>query len=227
MNRKKLILKKTGNYLLDILFPKFCIGCKQLNTYLCNDCLSLIDTNTRPSNKEPELDKLFFITDYHNIIVKKLIQKFKYPPFAKNLTDVFGSFIINYFQGIEKSPEFLTEKQNYIIIPIPLSRKRLKWRGFNQAEEIANKLSSFSGIPVVKNVLLRIKNTKPQANLTQSQRKNNLANVFYCQNSEKIKTKKVLLVDDVYTTGTTMKEAAQVLKSAGIQHISGFVIARD
>ena len=110
---------------------------------------------------------------------------------------------------------------------IPLHQKRLKWRGFNQAEEIAKKLSFFFEVPVLNNALIRIKYTTPQVKMENNlQRKENIKGAFVCPYPEIIKNQKIFLVDDVFTTGATMEEAAKTLKQAGAKEVWGVVTAR-
>lgn len=124
--------------------------------------------------------------------------------FAREAYETYGSWI----RRID--PEAL--------IPIPLHKKRRRERGYNQAELIARELSDLTGIPVEKKLLLRNANTRPQKALSAKERKNNLKNAF--QMSKKIvKLEKVLLIDDIYTTGSTVDAAARALMSAGVKKV--------
>ena len=102
----------------------------------------------------------------------------------------------------------------------------MKHRGFNQSEDLANNLSASFKIPVLRNALIKVKNTAPQAELDKEERGKNIINAFACDNSEVVKGKKILLVDDVYTTGSTMEECSRVLKENGAKSIWGIVVAR-
>ena len=106
-----------------------------------------------------------------------------------------------------------------IIIPVPLCNKRFKERGFNQSELIANEISKIIGIEVSVNNLKRVKETPHQTNLDYAKRQVNLKDAFKVYNQKEIKAKKVLLIDDVYTTGATVKECSKVLKKAGANSI--------
>jgi len=194
------------------------------------------------------LDDLYFAIDYQKPLIKKLIQSFKYEPFIKELADNLSSLIIEHFQLLEKLPDFTdrvlipvpldsnpptthtpppsSPQSEYVLIPVPLDRKKLKWRGFNQAEEIGKELSKFLKISLINDVLVKIKETLPQVELSDEERKENIKGAFSCQNPELIKGRKILLVDDIYTTGSTMAECARVLKTAGAKEIIGIVIAR-
>lgn len=104
------------------------------------------------------------------------------------------------------------------IIPVPLHPSRKKRRGFNQAEIIAGALSEYTGIPVVTDVLFRIRKTVPQKNLGRKARKRNMQGAFGVSRSW-IPSDNILLIDDIYTTGSTMEKAAYVLHLAGVQNV--------
>lgn len=213
-------------FFLDVFFPKFCFGCNREGNYLCQDCQSLLDISANHQKfKTKELDDLYFALEYKKPLVKRLIQSFKYEPFAKELSTSLSSLIINHFQLLDNPPKFLIENSNYIFLPVPLSKGKLKWRGFNQAAEIAKELSKFLKIPNISDVLIKQKETLPQVELDGKERKENIKGVFSCQNKEKIYGKKILLVDDVYTTGATMEECAGILKFSGAKEVTGIVIA--
>jgi len=144
MNKKTLIFKfKT--FILELLFPKFCINCLKQGTYVCEDCLALIDFLDKPV-KIPGFSLIYCTCDYRNIVIRKLIQKFKQPPFAKDLAKVLASFIIIYLYNLEKKPEFLSSKQDHTLVPSKIDKKQLKRIGYNPSEEIAKHLSEMLGI---------------------------------------------------------------------------------
>lgn len=230
---------KIGKFLLDLFFPKSCLFCQREGDYLCSDCQALLEISEyqyclcqKPLRlpragkcqkcQKNSLNGLYFALNYQNSFSQKLIQQFKYQPFVKELSKNLASLIITHFQLSGNNPDF----PNFIIIPIPLERKRLKWRGFNQAEEIAKELANFFEIPLISDCLIKIRETLPQTELSEKERKENLKGAFLVKNKEKIKKKKILLVDDVYTTGSTLEEAARVLKEAGAKEIIGIVVAR-
>ena len=225
-------MKTLKNFLLDLFFPKNCFGCQKEETYLCEDCISLLDIiNFHKTFKTENLDDLYFALSYKNHsfkyehrLIRQLIKKFKYTPFVKSLSQPLSSLIITHFESYEKPALFIQEKDDFIIIPVPLSQKRLKWRGFNQAEEIAKNLSMYLQIPLFNNILTKNKETFFQSRLSKEERENNLISSFSC--NKQIKNEKVLLVDDIYTTGSTMEECAKTLKKAGAIKVIGITIAR-
>jgi ComF family protein len=218
---------KTRNFLLDLFFPKFCFGCQKEGSYLCQDCEGIVEiSGFHQKFKTEKINDLYFAIDYQKPLIKSLIQKFKYNPFVKEISKPLSSLIKNHFQMLELSPFFGNSKKDFVLIPMPLSKKRLKWRGFNQAEEIAKELSIFFNMPLLNSVLTKTKETMPQTELSEMERRENVFDIFCCQNQEKIQGKKILLVDDVYTTGSTMEEAARVLKRSGVKKVIGITVAR-
>ena len=215
---------KVKNFILDLLYPKFCFNCGREGSYLCSDCQSTLEIlSSHTEYRTQELKDLYFALPYRNPLIKNLTKLFKYEPFVKELAQPLTSLIITHFQLIEKSPADLAD---CILMPVPLEKRKLKWRGFNQAEEIGRELAQFFQIPLLNNVLAKIKETPPQVELSDEERKENIKGAFFCQSSEKIKGRKILLVDDIYTTGSTMEECAKVLKTAGAKEIIGIVVAR-
>jgi ComF family protein len=117
-----------------------------------------------------------------------------------------------------------------LLVPIPLHRSRLRARGFNQAELITEVLSQLSQLPVEKDLLERTRNTKPQIGMkNEEERRDNIKNsIAVRENKESALSQyqNVILVDDVYTSGSTMKEAMRALRRSGAKNISAFVIAK-
>ena len=152
-----------------------------------------------------------------------MIHQLKYEPYAKELSSTLASLIITHFNLIQKS----FDGDNYILLAVPITKKKLKQRGYNQSEEIAKALSENLQIPLLKSCLLKIKETPPQMTLSREEREKNIKGVFSVENKELIGNKKILLVDDVYTTGSTMEECARVLKKAGAREVWGIAVARE
>jgi ComF family protein len=113
-----------------------------------------------------------------------------------------------------------------MVIPVPLHPKRLRQRGFNQALLLAHGMSVKYGIPLDYDNLARVKATRPQVELTGVERVKNVAGAFSLKFPEIVKSKHILLIDDVFTTGATMNECAGVLKSAGAGQVTACTLAR-
>lgn len=226
MNKKKKIAR-IKDFFLDILFPKFCLGCKREGEYLCEDCKGTLEISEFPSPKDQlkNLDGLYFPLDYKNPLARELIKKFKYEPFIREISKTLTSLILDHFLLIGKNPQ--KDFADFLIIPVPLDKKREKWRGFNQAKEIGKNLSQSLKIPLEGNILIKIKKTALQTQLNKKEREKNVRGAFLVKNSQVIKGKKILLVDDVYTTGSTLEECARVLKDSGAKEVLGVVVARE
>lgn len=233
-------------FLFDLLFPKFCLNCQKEKNYLCQDCQGLLEFSKlqyclcqKPKPvfkqgkcekcKSKKLDGLYFALSFQNFLVKKIIHSYKYPPFIKDLSKILAALIITHFQFLEKTPDFLKNPRDFILIPVPVSNNRLKWRNFNPAEEIGKELSRILEIPLVARYLIKTKETLSQTELSNEQRKENIKDAFSVLKTEanKLANKKILLIDDVYTTGSTLEECSRVLKQAGNKEVLGIVIARD
>lgn len=220
------------NYLLDLIFPKSCVGCKKIGSYLCLNCeekLELISVQncpvcghksltgiTHPSCiNQFSLDGSTSIFNYKNPI-KQAIHQIKY----RLVKDEIKTFVDLMLKLLPKNfPNF------DLIIPIPLHPKKLKERGFNQSVEIAKIISQNLNIPLAPNILIRTKYTKPQFNLKSQERLNNIKNAFALINPEKIYHKKILLIDDVATTYSTLNEATNVLKKSGVSFTWSLTLA--
>lgn len=235
-----VMLKKI---LVHILFPQFCLNCKREGVLVCEDCLSSIDLSefnycpfcqtpkrvftegTCSSHRKMKLSGLFSATSYQNPLVKKIISKFKYEPFLKNLTSPLTSLIIAHFL-LSENKLISQNKENSGFLPVPLAKFRERWRGFNQAALIAQTLSKFYKIPLFNN-LIKTKQTQPQVELKKKEREKNIRGVFTVKNPREIRGKRIFLVDDVFTTGSTMEECARILREAGCREVWGIVVARE
>ena len=135
---------------------------------------------------------------------------------------------IEYFvKNMQKSFEKL--KKYDIIIIVPISRQRKKERGYNQSELIAKEISRIIEVPIARKILKKNKNTVSQSTLNKKQREENAKGVFEVKNASEIFNKKILIIDDVYTTGSTVNECANILIQAGTKrtNIGILTIAKD
>lgn len=143
--------------------------------------------------------------------IRKAIYRFKY----HNKRD-YGKFFANAIY-INNGQEIKGWKAD-VIMPIPIHYKRRVKRGYNQAEILAGRLGEYINIPINSKCLVRQSNTKPQKDLSVSERKQNLENAFKIVDNV-VKYRKVILIDDIYTTGSTIDECAKVLLSAGVDKV--------
>jgi ComF family protein len=118
---------------------------------------------------------------------------------------------------------------NVVLVPIPLHPRRLRWRGFNQAELLGELIAKNLGIKFIPDLLIRVKNTEPQVKLDKDQRQINIRHAFILNKNSQFDNLKIcnfVLFDDVWTTGATLKEAGKVLKRNGTKKVWGLTIAR-
>ncbi len=216
------MIKKIFNYLLSLLFPLECLGCKKEDTYLCSKCLEKIEINNNFKFKGElkYLDGIYSATKYDNKLVQKAIHYFKFR-YIKKLAKPLTEILIKY---LKQEKIDLTE---CILIPIPLNKKRYLERGFNQSEIIANYLAQRFNLRVCNNVLIRTRNTPHQVGLSKAKRSTNLNDAFEVINTENICNKKIILIDDVVTTGSTLEEAAKTLKKTKVSQIIALTLAHD
>ncbi len=200
----------------DLLFPKFCAGCGQEGSWLCADCLPEINT-LKTEKAVANLDGITALFDYGENTASKLIKMFKYN-YLLEIADIFEKII--------NATKFNYNWQDFVIMPVPLHARRERERGFNQAEILGKIFSEKFGLSINKNLQRAIYTTQ-QAKLSREERLLNLENAFIWADKAKIAPEKVLLVDDVFTTGATMQECAKVLKNNGTKVVWSLVLARD
>ena len=240
-NSRKLVNKlvKIREILLDLFYPKFCLLCQKEGSYLCPGCFSTIKTFPTPFCpycKNRSFDGrickrckkvlLGFVsaTSYGDKGVRTIIDNFKYN-FVRELAKPLA-FLIFKFLTENSEIEFFKNPLDFVILPVPLHSRRLRWRGFNQAEEIGKELSPLLKIPMKTNILIRRRYTEPQIELGIKERKENVKEAFQVLNLERIRDKKIILLDDVATTLSTLEEAARTLKKAGVKKIWALTVAK-
>lgn len=206
--------------LLNLLFPIECLSCNIEGAWLCDICrqkLNFINQDKTANLITPHLNQIYIAGDYNDPLLVKIIQKFKYD-FISALGLELSLFLNKYWENIIIKP------QNILVIPIPLFKKRLRWRGFNQSEILARSLCSRFSYQLSLD-LLRLKPGLPQASLNEAERSSNVLNAFTWSGGD-LKDKTVLLIDDVITSGATINAAALALKSAGATTIHGLILAK-
>jgi len=220
--------RRSRDFILDILFPIECLNCRQEGAYLCPNCLAKLKFNdetylkTALANlKISDLKKIYIAGDYESSILHNLIIKYKYS-FISPLGKILADFLILFWKKI--SPIFTSDATPFLVIPIPLSKKRERWRGFNQAEVISRNFSVYFNYELNLD-LKRIKHRPPQAELSEIERLKNIESVFAWQ-GKNLQAYHILLIDDVVTSGATLNEAARVLKAAGAKNVYALVLAK-
>jgi competence protein ComFC len=178
---------------------------------------------------------IFPLYDYRHPIIKKSLWLLKYSG-KKRLARVFAENI--YDSLLEELSERATMENfhNIILIPIPLSKKRYRERGFNQAQLICEEINRINNtrknidLKLEKNILIKPKDTEHQARIKdRNVRLKNLAGSFEIKNEKEnvefLKGKNIILIDDITTTGATLAEARKILKQAGARKVIAFTVA--
>src|SRR3989344_831392 len=215
---------KFQGWILDLLFPIQCLSCSQEGEFICSNCLGKISLNHSifyPQNSS--LSGLLVVGSYRDPLLKEAIHKYKYD-FIKDLAEPLAGLMI---KKINDCPWF--KENNALLVPVPLHKKRLRWRGLNQSELLCLEISKSLNIPLINNFLIRTKHNLAQVKIKNTeQRKTNIKNTFQInlKNQIEFKNKIIILIDDVLTTGATLEECAKTLKKAGLKEIWGLVLAR-
>lgn len=228
-------------HLFDLLFPVRCLGCGRFGKYFCDQCrttIKYIDTSEticpvceRPAmlgathprcRTKYTLDGLTSFFHYKGII-RTAIKAIKYR-YVSHLSDEFASLVPKSFFDKLHVPLF----SDTILVPIPLHVTRLRTRGFNQAEVIGRLIARNIDIPMKADILKRTKKTIPQVEMKDRHtRLKNMEGVFSLTSGSLVsRSLGIVLFDDVFTTGATMRAAASVLKHAGVQYVWAFTMAR-
>ncbi|MFH2139066.1 MAG: ComF family protein [Candidatus Omnitrophota bacterium] len=216
------------NYLLNIIFPAFCPICKikisPQDQDICKDCLARLEKTGLPvcisrKNKQFFFEKTLSVFAYSGI-ARKCLHLIKYrrkTRLAKALAELMASFLDKHINTNDLD----------VIVAVPLHRAKFSTRGFNQAQILANTIGRRFNIPCSCGSLLRIKKTGSQFDLSRKERLANVGNAFKCTKDHLFKNKKILLVDDIFTTGATLNECSRILKIAGAEKITTFTFARQ
>lgn len=240
------VIKK---FILDLLFPGACVGCGQLSDrMICSVCRASVSFQfdlccafcyaptvggvTCPFDREAHaLSQLLVAFSYQDRVVERAIKACKYNymwPVGEELGEEMAEYLA------KQVSRLMVELDHTVIVPVPLSGHRLRWRGFNQAEVLARRIAQRSGLSLCT-VLARTTRhpwyffspDTPQADITsRADRIRNITGLFSCPDPMEIIGKTILLIDDISTTGSTLDECARVLRAAGARKVIGFVVAR-
>lgn len=239
--------------LLDFLFPKYCVSCKKIGSYLCSDCFSYlsfdtygvclccgkpsINNLTHPACRSRYVINGEFTALKYKGVARKLIYNFKYKPYLSDLQTVLGDL---FYESLIQQEGFESiNKSAFVLVPIPLHVKKLKRRGYNHARILAEELGKRLGLLVI-DALFRVKDTPSQVGLDRKKRRENIASAFavskrcdlkkgrtFISNNGVFNNCSIFLVDDILTTGSTLLEAAKTLKKAGAKKVLGLALAQD
>lgn len=227
--------KRIGNFsecIVDVLYPPHCIVCDcglyQSELDVCSSCLSTLPTVQDDYSPEslyirlsielrPSYVWAYLLFDSQNK-TQKILHAIKYgdsPDIAVRLAAIWA----------DRIKTSLLDAHIDMIIPIPLHKSRMRKRGYNQATKIAEGIQQVVGLEIVESVLYRKRNLFVQAQSKRLKRFENVTLVYAIKNSDQIKGKHILLVDDVLTTGATIEICGMLLKNAGAAKVSVALLA--
>jgi ComF family protein len=228
-------LTKIRGMALDLLFPRWCVGCGREGDFICPVCLKSLprvipplcprcglpqsSANLCPSclGWPAEIDGIRAPFHFEGVI-RQAIHELKY----RNLRALAGLLarLLN---------DYLLENPlpAQVLVPVPLHPKRLRERGYNQSYLLAKELGKLARLPVVDDCLVRERHSLPQARTSSvGERRGNVADAFASRN-RRLENKQVLLIDDVSTSGATLDACARALKRAGAASVWGLTLARE
>ena len=211
--------KKIKNLILDAIFPipDLPLGLTINSTLFCAVCRARLAENKKICHRQaPYL--LGAAVNYNEAAIRQMIWQLKYRG-RTGIAFLLARLLRDYLQKLNLN------LKNYLIVPVPLSKERLRERGYNQAALIAKIVAEDLKMEFAENILTRIRHASPQVGAKDwTERKKNVAGCFVCP--KPIKGQNILLVDDVSTSGATLNEAAKTLKAAGAKKIIGLVVAK-
>ncbi|OGJ42150.1 hypothetical protein A3B60_02700 [Candidatus Peregrinibacteria bacterium RIFCSPLOWO2_01_FULL_39_12] len=234
-------LKKLLNSMLDFLFPRECIKCGNSGGYLCKSCFDKIEIKKILScpdcGRENLLgefcggyckngyyfDRLIYCFDYEKKSwIKNLIVNLKYK-FSEDAGNILGAFMARQFLAYFGEVKF---RENFVLVPVPLSAKKLKYRGFNQSKILCDQLKTRFDLTVL-DCFYRHESTS-QVKLNRLERAKNIRETIFIPDKfkEDVNGKFVILIDDIATTLSTLNECSRILKKAGARQICCFTLAR-
>ena len=224
---------KWANKAINLFFPTVCALCGKLGPMICTDCLSQFARVSEPHCHRCGhtlihaanacgncLSPDFNLSQVRTTLVYRepvtnVIHALKYKGLFA-LSKPLAQLMVDSWPNWDESPELL--------IPIPLHPQRKKQRGFNQSELLADVVGQKENIPIARDALKRVKNTAPQIGLSPKERQENVRDAF-AADPNVVKGKRILLMDDVFTTGSTMKAAAKELLASGTTSVSAYCLA--
>jgi ComF family protein len=231
--------------LLDLLFPPLCHLCKNFipeagELFICATCLREISFLVSPLCSS--CGTPFATEDGRDHICGPCL-KLAPPYVCRSATrysgpiqDLIHSFKYSHRVHLDRPlglllaqqlAPFRAELEPELIVPVPLHRKRLRQRGYNQSQLLAEVLGKAWRLPVEVGNLRRVRWTEPQTNLDAVERRSNVVGAFEVNRAQRLAEKRVLLVDDVFTTGSTIRACAEALREAGVTEVLAVTVARS
>jgi ComF family protein len=219
---------------LDLLFPRWCVGCGREGDFICPACLRSLPRIMPPlcprcglpqssdalcptcRGGQAEIDGIRAPFRFEGV-VRRTVHELKYRN-LRALAQLLARLLNDYLCDNPLPAD--------ILVPVPLHPKRLRERGYNQSRLLAKELGKLTGLPVVDDCLVRERHSLPQARTASAaERRGNVTGAFACR--RRIEGERVIVIDDVATSGATLDACARALKQAGAGSVWGLVLARE
>lgn len=216
--------------ILELIYPKRCIICGEILDYgteddICGNCTEraeyATDIDFKKAAEENIGEKPYFDncnSVFYYDYVKFAVEHFKFKGYKKDAV-ILGRIMYEY--GVENN---IFDDIDFMV-SVPIHKSRYRKRGFNHAFELAKEIGKHSGIKAYDDYLKRVKKTKPQYMLKVDERRENIKDAFEMAESKNVKGRKILLIDDIFTTGGTVNECAAVLKKNGAEKVDVFTLS--
>lgn len=215
-------MQKILEVILGIIFPKRCAGCGSYGALICDECL--VSIPRADVSIHPFITTLF---DYQNKTIQNAIWRFKYKN-ARGFAKYFGEQLYQEIIGDLGDGLHISKNKTFLLVPIPLHKKRMHDRGYNQSELIAREILKEDNshiFDLAPKALVRVRETKSQARSDKrASRLENLRGAFQADSSI-VRGKDIILIDDVTTTGATLSEARKALRKAGARSVHAYAVA--
>ena len=211
-------MKKFFLSLLDLIYKKRCYFCKSSRdcVIMCKKCYESLDFNDRRARFIYKNVNIFCAGIYEKTM-QKLIRGVKYHN-QKELAYFQAKFMAEYFKSLKLN-------KNFTVVPVPLYKQRKKERGYNHMELVGKEFCKLTGFEMNTELIERIKNTKPQYKLKKFERLENLKNAFKINAAKMDKNLEILIIDDIFTTGSTFESMIDELQKTGFNNITCFATA--
>jgi ComF family protein len=239
---KYAVLKE---FLLDLLFPTSCLGCKKPEALLCDACRGTLPsseltcigcglrnrtgtvcTACRKERRLTALDRALWATLYDHTLAHDAITHFKYFGASRFAAPLGALMIASFRKALQEHPAW--QRIPFTLLPIPLNSRKRRERGYNQSELLAREIAAHTPYPLLSTrALERVRYTPSQTmQASKEARRENIQGAFRVADAQAVQGKAILLIDDIATTGSTLNEAARALKEAGAEAVWALVAAR-
>ncbi len=211
----KNLLQQLVNVSIDLLFPPRCVGCGRVDSIWCESCQEELDSTLFPERVPPLVPFTGMAsTAVHQGIIREAVQGLKYGN-APLMAQFLGERLVNQLHRMDWTID--------MIVPVPLHTTRLAERGYNQAQLLSEQVAQSLQIPCSPDAVHRQRNTQSQVTLNAAERQTNMADAFQAH-APIVSNQRILVIDDVYTTGATLSACGQAILQAGAQAVYGLTV---